>query len=608
MCGIAGFIDPRITNKDRQKEQITSMLKSMEHRGPDYSGDWQHGPLVLGHNRLSIIDLSEASHQPFHYQDVSISFNGEVYNYLELKETLLKAGFSFSTSSDTEVICAAYKYWGEDCVQHFMGMWAFAIWDEKEQKLFCSRDRFGIKPFYFQNAGEQFYFASEYRALKLSPLHREEYNENHLLRYLQLGWLTYNEESFYSGISALPEAHNLIYQNGKIRLQRYWDLSLKQNNVSAAEAKEEFKSLFMDSVNLHMRADTPVGACLSGGLDSSAICSSIGQLYPKLDLNTFTIYYGGKDEVDERPWAHMVHRDYPSLKAHDYYPQGDELLEQFENFFDHFEVPPAGSSPLSQYFVMKLAKSQGMKVLLDGQGADEFLAGYDHSFYRLAAGKLKKGQIGGFISELEAFQKLRPRSMGAHLGTYAKSLVAAVSSEEQMYGLEYRKYHPFVGKEAAHAPTLWQPEGGSRLNQFLYQLTMRSSLPSLLHNEDRNSMAFSIESRVPFLDHRLVEYSFNLPDELKLQQGWSKKVLREAMRGIMPPEIIDRKDKKGFVTPGESKWLRGGMKHLVDDLLARPLYFLDEAAVKKVVQEYQAGDNRHARLVWRLSMLRKWIA
>ena len=188
------------------------MLKSMEHRGPDYSGDWQQGPLVLGHNRLSIIDLSEASHQPFHFKDVSISFNGEVYNYLELKETLLKAGFSFSTSSDTEVICAAYKYWGEDCVQHFMGMWAFAIWDEKEQKLFCSRDRFGIKPFYFQNVGEQFYFASEYRALKLSPLHREEYNENHLLRYLQLGWLTYNEESFYSGISALPEAHNLIYQ------------------------------------------------------------------------------------------------------------------------------------------------------------------------------------------------------------------------------------------------------------------------------------------------------------------------------------------------------------------------------------------------------------
>jgi asparagine synthase (glutamine-hydrolysing) len=228
MCGIAGFIDPRVTNKENQQKQIVTMLRSMEHRGPDYSGNWQQGPLVLGHNRLSIIDLSEASHQPFHYQGVTLTFNGEVYNYLELKKTLLEVGYIFTTGSDTEVICAAYKHWGEDCVQHFMGMWAFALWDEKEQKLFCSRDRFGIKPFYFQNEGDRFYFGSEYRALKLSPLHKEEYNENHLLRYLQLGWLTYEDETFYSCISSLPEAHNLIYQNGKIRLERYWDLSTKQ--------------------------------------------------------------------------------------------------------------------------------------------------------------------------------------------------------------------------------------------------------------------------------------------------------------------------------------------------------------------------------------------
>ncbi len=610
MCGIAGFIDGKLSG-EAQKGTIEAMLNSIMHRGPDYSGHWQQNELVLGHNRLSIIDLSAAAHQPFHYEwqgrKVSLAFNGEVYNYKEIRRELEAEDYAFATTSDTEVICAAYLHWGESCVTHFMGMWAFAIWDHQDRKLFCSRDRFGIKPFYYQSEGSRFYFASEYKALKLSPLFKADYNANHFYRFLQLGWQTYADETFYARIKALPEAHNLVYKEGKLQVYRYWDLSLQQEKIPFAEAQERWRELFMDSLQLHMRADTPVGACLSGGLDSSAICSAVGKLYPDLNFKTFTIYYGGKDEVDERPWAKMVTDAYPNLDPYDYSPQGDELLEEFETFFSYFDVPPGGSSPLSQYFVMKLAKQHGMKVLLDGQGADEYLAGYDHSFYRLAAGSLLGLKPISFVRELQAFQALRPRSAMAHLGSYGKSVFAAMTSENTLYQTEYRKFYPFLGAQESPNPQLWQPAGGSRLNQFLYQLTSRTSLPSLLHNEDRNSMAFSIESRVPFLDHRLVEYSFSLPDSYKLQMGWSKRILRESMRGIMPAPIIDRKDKKGFVTPGESKWLRGAFKPLLQETLKGETPFLADTKVKELIKDYQSGNNKNARLVWRLAMLDKWV-
>lgn len=607
MCGIAGFFDPEIQSQDQKEAGLQKMLETIAHRGPDYRGTWHQEALSLGHNRLSIIDLSEAAHQPFHYHGLSLVFNGEIYNYKEIRQELQGKGFQFSTSSDTEVICAAYKHWGESCVNQFMGMWAFALWDEAHKKLFCSRDRFGIKPFYYQFENGRFYFGSEYKALKKSPLFKDDYNQDHLFRYLQLGWLTFEDQTFYRNLHALPEAYNLVLQHGQIKTYRYWDLSLQQTDLNFEDATAHWKELFLNSMEQHMRADTPVGGCLSGGLDSSAICSSVGYLYPELDFNTFTIYYSGKDEVDERPWAQHVWDAYPNLKSYTHSPKQNELLEQFEHFFYHFDVPPAGSSPLSQYFVMRLAKEQGMKVLLDGQGADEYLAGYDHSFYRLAAGELLALNPKGFVQELEAFRELRPRSLAKHLGSYGKSLLSAVVSEESLYQFEYRYYLPFMGKGPKNDPKLWQPVGGSRLNQFLYQLTSRTSLPSLLHNEDRNSMTFSIESRVPFLDHRLVEFSFQLPDTYKLHLGWSKKVLRESMRGIMPSEIIDRKDKKGFVTPGESKWLRGSLKPLLEDTKRSELPYLSSKRVRSVIEDYEKGSNKNARLVWRLAMLHKWV-
>lgn len=607
MCGIAGFIDPKITSLEERHKLIDRMLEKQHHRGPDNRGEWHHEALTLGHNRLSIIDLSEAGHQPFHYGPYHITFNGEIYNYRELKIELETLGLTFSTSSDTEVICAAYQAWGEECVKRFMGMWAFALWDEKNQKLFCSRDRFGIKPFLYQQEGAQFYFASEYKTLKESPLFKGEWNHNQFYRFLQLGWLTYEDETFYQHIKALPEAHNLVYQNGQLHTYRYWDLSLEQQKIDFQEATEEWRRLFTRSIEQHMRADTPVGACLSGGLDSSAICSKVGLDYADTAFKTFTIYYEGKGKVDERPWAQMVTDRFSQLDPYTYSPKEDELLSEFERFFEQFDVPPAGSSPLSQYFVMRLAKSHGMKVLLDGQGADEYLAGYDHSFYRLAAGQLLAGNPLGFFKELQGFQSLRPKSIAKQFGNYAKSALAAIRSENELYRLEFTSFYPYLGAETPAGPYLHQPSGGSRLNQFLYQLTMRSSLPSLLHNEDRNSMAFSIESRVPFLDHRLVEFSFSLPDQHKLHLGWSKRVLREAMRGTMPESIIDRKDKKGFVTPGESQWLRGPFAYMLDEVLAADWPFLKKDKVKEVVESYRAGSDKNARLVWRLAMLNKWL-
>lgn len=570
MCGIAGIFR-KTGHALADQEHLQKMLDVQQHRGPDAQGIQQCGPGFLGHNRLSILDLSEHSHQPFNYLHTTIAYNGEVYNYLELREELRTHGFAFHTGSDTEVICAAYLQWGQDCVQRFVGMWAFALWDEQKQELFCSRDRFGIKPFhYILTSDHSFLFASEMRTLRVLPEFNTTLNAAQVARGLNLGMAGYKEETYFKQVKQLRGSHNLVWTKAGIRIYRYWDLEKVEVPQDPEQAIAGFKERFLDAVKIHMRSDVPVGACLSGGLDSASIVSVMGSVYSQQQIKTFTIYYEEEGSVDERPFARSLKEKYPQLESHYLQPSDEELAAEFPRFLDHCDLPPAGSSYFSQYFVMKLAASHGIKVVLNGQGSDEYTIGYLHTFYHMLADELLKGRPDRYLKTLYDLHKVHQTSPGKLAKTAALGVLAALSGINRFTKTEFQKKFPHIAEgdyQLSHIEL--EEKFKNRTDNFLYHLLMTTTLPTLLHHEDRNSMAFSIESRVPFLDHRLVEYGFSLPVELRVKNGLTKYVLREAMKEYLPTSVYERKDKKGFVTPGEVKWVKGALKGYFGEVVAK---------------------------------------
>jgi asparagine synthase (glutamine-hydrolysing) len=605
MCGIAGFINSRF-NEDAKRELTQKMLFTITHRGPEASSVYTDDVVALGHNRLKIIDLSDSANQPFEYDDVVLIFNGEIYNYIEIKEELLKKGYTFRTQGDSEVICAAYKHWGESCVKYFVGMWAFALWDKPKKKLFCSRDRFGIKPFYYFQFGEGFYFGSEYKALKEVPVFKKELNIEQFNRGLQLSWAVYKDETYYTMLKSLLPGHNLVWQNRKLTLTKYWDIDFTQpaSKLGWSEKKGKFYNLFKDSVALHSRSDVQNGTCLSGGLDSSAIASMYSTLFPESKIKSFSVYY--ENDVDERPFVREVINKYPNIQPHYFSPTLQQVEDNFHRAAFHSDVPLLGSSFISQYFLMQLAKSEGVTVALDGQGSDEYLGGYLHSFYRLIgqdfrALKFKKG-----MRLLDAHVQMENFSKEKRKDILKKSAFCAVSDENRVYNMEYVPLSKFTkndGVEDIDFPTVT----GDKFNNFLYHLLMNSTLQTLLHYEDRNSMAFSLESRVPFLDHRLVEFAFTLNRQDKINdKAETKYILRESLRSILPKAIADRKDKKGFVTPGEVQWLNGPLKFLLD-VDYDSFDWLRADKLKQVVEQYKKGDTSNAKFVWRLACADYWL-
>lgn len=561
-------MDPSLS-REQGEILIEKMLYSIRHRGPDNSSTWVDMPVLLGHNRLSIIDLSDAANQPMEYDDLVIVFNGEIYNYVEIKDELIKKGRCFRTRSDTEVILAAYKEWGGDCVQRFVGMWAFAIWDKTKKELVCSRDRFGIKPFYYIHAGDKFYFGSEYKPLKLSPVFGHKLNDQQISRGLHLGWVSYRDESYFDCIKVLPEGCNLLFKEGSAAVDKYWNIDVARTYQGTFEDKRRrFRELLEESVKLHRRSDVEVGGLLSGGLDSGSIASIVGAQYAGVPFKTFTVYYQGKHQMDERPWVNHVVARYPNLNPFYHSPSDDEIGEAFENVIEAHDVPIAASAPVNFYFAMKLASTQKIKVILDGQGSDEYLAGYPWSAHRLSPG-------------------------------------VANWTEHQLYAAEYLHLYPFLALDGA-VPFDLEELPGSRLNQHLYHMMFSTMLPSLLHYGDRIAMACSIECRVPFLDHRLVEFVFSLDDDDKIRDRQSKYILRSSMEGVLPNSISGRRDKQPFLGGEMVTWLRGPLKYLLEADFSR-LRMLDRKKMKQVLEEHKSGVDSNAMLVWRLAVLNYWL-
>ncbi|NTS40731.1 asparagine synthase (glutamine-hydrolyzing) [Flavisolibacter sp. BT320] len=580
MCGIAGIVsqNPALTEKDL----IGKATAVLAHRGPEKEAYYRNdaGTVAFGHRRLCILDLSDAASQPMAYQQrYHLVYNGEIYNYRELKKDLEAKGCTFQSQSDTEVLLAAYATWGKECLQALDGAFAFAIWDEKEQTLVAARDRFGEKPFYFSQDRERFVFASEMKALWQAGVPKEA-NKAMLYNFLTIGYTTNPTdafETFYSNVYKLPAAHCLTYSlaTKELLTERYWQTYVDVNyNITESEAIENFTHLFRDSIRKRLRSDVPIGTSLSGGLDSSSIVALCAEENaPHYSHHCFTASFAGFAK-DETAQAAQVAQQF-GLRHFTTTISDAEVVDLMEKLAGVHEEPFLSASVLAQYKVFEKAKRQGTTVMLDGQGADEILAGY-HKYYKWWWQELYRQRKLGKSGERKAAQALGVREAFGYKNKLAALLPEFGASLLQSQKAKKAFQHPDLDRDFAFAhkrdlyyatPTTFD------LNGALFYNTFVNGLEDLLRLADRNSMANSIEVRLPFLQHNLVEFLFTLPPHFKIHQGWTKWILRKALETKLPKEIVWRKDKTGYEPP-QKAWMENGA---VKDAIA--------AAKKKLVAE-----------------------
>jgi len=538
MCGISGILS---FDGKYNREDILKMNKVLSHRGPDDEGTYFDDFIGLGHRRLSIIDLSKAGHQPMSCGSKRywIIFNGEVYNYLEIREELIKKGHEFHSNSDTEVILESYIEWGTECLQKFNGMWALAIWDKEKKELFCARDRFGVKPFYYYHEEDCFVFASEIKAILEAENVPREPNYERILQYLGNYPLLENKSTFFKNIFQLPASHYALIKKGEMVIERYWDIEKK--SIEGIDAKERFLDLFKDSISLRLRSDVPVGTCLSGGLDSSSIVCVLNKMIDPTKQKTFSSCFEDK-RFDEREYIEEVVKA-TSVTPFYTFPDINHIYPQIEKIVWHQDEPFDSTSIFAQWSVMELAKKNGVIVLLDGQGSDEALAGYiPYKWYLLLDSFSSKNPFYLIKNSLGLFKSLKGYKDYTNLSYYKilKRLFASkfISKEKVKSSRSFYLQKEFIDNYKDNLKLNYSNKFSSKLENKLYHDVYYSSLPRLLQYEDRDSMAFSLESRVPFLDYRFVELIFSLPVSNKNQERLDKIHPEKSNEGC-----ITRKDK-----------------------------------------------------------------
>jgi asparagine synthase (glutamine-hydrolysing) len=604
MCGIIGSVRG---GSCLPVNTSIRMRDSLAHRGPDDAGLWvsPRDGVTLGSRRLAILDLSPHGHQPMQdpTKTLTIAFNGEIYNYRELRKDLERT-YSFQSNSDTEVLLAAYANWGPDFLHQLNGMFAFAIWDSKKQCLFAARDRFGEKPFYYVHRPSTFLFGSEIKALLASGLLAPEPNLAAIYRFLAYRETDAADETFFKEIYALAPGYGLLYSPSRdaFKVWRYWDLDpaaeIRYSNDRSYS--EHFHALLQHSVALRLRSDVPVGSCLSGGLDSSSIVSLVARQLAGKQQATFSARFNDP-AIDEGEYIQSVSAKF-STSNYATFPDPRRMIEELSTFIWHQEHPFVGPSIYAQWCVMRLAKEAGVTVLLDGQGADENLAGYlatQGSHYRdlfnefrwitllqCAGTQFKRGGFRGLAGTLVP--------SGAWLSSLSANRPCLV---------------PEFSRMAFAPPTRSPAKFKSALHNELYQQLRCSMLPKLLRFADRSSMAFSREVRLPFLDHHVVEYLFAIPEEQKVRGTTTKFVLRQAMRGGLPDKVLNRTDKKGFETP-QAAWLHGPLRPWADSILHSSAFrergWIDQPAALRAWRRFLAQPNARHTLLFRWLSLEAW--
>lgn len=599
MCGIAGIISA----KPNKLQNVQQLISCISHRGPDGEAVWQNdaATIALGHKRLSIIDLSEAGNQPMHYLNrYTIVHNGEIYNYRELKEELQAKGYSFKSQTDTEVILASYDAWKEECLHQFDGMFAFVIWDEKEQKLFAARDRFGEKPFYYVQTAEEFWFASEIKAFRKTGFEKKP-DGNLLLQYLSNGFVqdaTDLGATFDINIKKLPARHYLTYTvpANQLSVVAYFDIDKSFNHhITTREAVEQFRSLFFTSVERRLRSDVEIGTSLSGGLDSSSVVAAIHHLKQTGAVQKCFTASFPEFEKDETAQASLVANLF-GLQHFFTTPAEQDLVADLEKFLSQHDEPISSSSVYAQYKVYELAKQHGVKVVLDGQGADEMLAGYSKYFHWFLQELYltNKTQFEKELKELNIPFNFKNKLAAKFPSWAAISLEKkAIKKQKQLPGISPEFTEANLNKYSIHKPAV------KTLNDILYYDVFGGGLEELLRNADRNAMAHGIEVRLPFLNHALVQFAFSLPSTFKIHKGCTKYILREAMNDMLPNDIVWRKDKIGFEPP-QQQWMQNpklmdkiheAKKKLVQEKILQPSV-LNKAVQPKAAHEADNYDWR----------------
>ena len=625
MCGIAGIVASDQLTVD-ERETVIAMRDVISHRGPDDAGIYVDALAGLGHRRLSIVDVS-AGHQPLSNEDGSIwiVFNGEIYNHADLRPELEAAGHRYHTRSDTETIVHGYEAWGDACVDRLRGMFAFALWDSRRKRLLLARDRMGVKPLYWAHVDGRLLFGSEIKAILESGMVERRANEAALPELLGTRYLS-GDETLFKGIYRLLPGHTLVFEDGRITVQKYWDVPTgrvdeQTAKLSDPDAVGRFRELLSESVRLRLMADVPLGMFLSGGLDSSAIAALMAGMIDR-PLQTFSVAF--KDRAfSELDYAREVSAAI-NADAHEIVIDDQDFFGALPRLIWHEDEPIAHPSSVPLYFVSELASRQ-VKVVLTGEGSDELLAGYGK--YPRALANWRAGSAYAVMPEAVrtwVSRSVVPRLPG-ELARYAKrSFLAVDATPESMFfdnfaGIGLHRQRELLTPHYASAATPAQAYGSSRayfdapngrsttLDRLLHA-DLKTYLVELLMKQDQMSMAASIESRVPFLDHKLVEFAASLPPRLKLRGFKTKWILREAVRGLLPASILTRK-KMGFPVPF-GKWMRSEWQTVARDVLldrrTRERGIIEPQAAERLIASHASGAKEGGDAIWGLINLELW--
>jgi asparagine synthase (glutamine-hydrolysing) len=625
MCGIAGILefDQRAA---ADSATLRSMCDVMSHRGPDDEGIYTQGRVGIGMRRLSIVDLA-TGHQPLSNEDGSlwIVFNGEIYNHRALREQLITRGHSYRTQSDTETIVHLYEEYGKDCVQHLRGMFAFAIWDTNRKTLFVARDRLGIKPLYYRLTANNFLFGSEIKVILAYPGVGPEFRRDILPEFLAFGYLS-GQDTFYSGIRKLMPGHTLeIDERGEFKIAQYWDLPLTPDAPhDESYYVRTYRELLEGAVNSHLMSDVPLGVFLSGGVDSSAVAALMTKLRRE-PVETFSVGYS-EHAYSELPYARIVAKHLNSVH-HEVAVSRKDFFDALPKLIWHEDEPIVWPSSVALYFVAELARER-VKVVLTGEGSDETLGGYSRYAFTLknsAFDRIYRGVVPGFLRSgirhsiassswinATARRKLSHTFLGldgeSWTSFYFDNFFSAFSASDQARLLT-EELHREVAPDTAYQHVLhyWEQSSGEMLQRLLYT-DIKTYLVELLMKQDNMSMAASIESRVPFLDHVLVEWATRIPAKIQIDGMAGKRILKKAVEDLLPHEILYR-PKLGFPTPW-SGWLAGPQLDVIEGLLLEPRSigrgYFQRSAVERLFQEHRSNYRDHYDRIWRLLNLELW--
>lgn len=607
MCGICGIIS--LEGKQAEEQLLHPMMEAMKYRGPDDEGTFCEGSVSLGFVRLSIIDLSQAGHQPLFSDDdrYVMVFNGEIYNYIEIREELKLKGYQFNTKTDSEVLLKSYIEWGSECMHKFNGMWAFVIYDRIDKTIFIARDRYGVKPFYYYIDNNNFIFASEIPPILCSLNKKPKENNQAIFDFLVFNRTDHTESTFFEGLSKLQHGHSILISGigtkPQISIQKWYDL--RANLKEPFSNAEELRDLLSSSIGLRLRSDVPVGVCLSGGLDSSSIVSLLLQDFDKKDLSTFSAVYDKGQVGDESKFIN----EYNSSLKNMFFttPDAVSLTKDLSDFVKAHAEPIPTTSPYAQFKVMQLAKGK-VVVTLDGQGADEELAGYHYFFGYYFKDLLLTGRLLKLLKEVFNYLKKHHSLFGLKsliLFLMPDSVRTKVRVNEKGYIND-----GFISRFKNKSNISDILYGSGNLNEALLD-HFEFKLEHLLKWEDRNSMFFSIESRIPFLDYRLVERSLATSTDWKIRKGTTKYILRESMKGILPEKIRNRQDKIGFSTP-QAEWFREpAWQNIINECIESESFkkrnIINPEIARKQFKKHLSGKADSSKEIWKWLHLELWF-